>query len=100
MRKLKGDIPASDKENPPREFVQIQELIACREVLSAGNLQICRHLPGRNNNVPSLQNLFPYLYGSWPSAVRPTMERSDPGFREPVFAPFWNGLSERTLETH
>jgi hypothetical protein len=28
------------------------------------------------------------------------MEPCDAGFREPVFASFWNGLSERTLETH
>jgi hypothetical protein len=30
-------IPASDKEKPSREFAQLQELIACRKVLSAGN---------------------------------------------------------------
>jgi hypothetical protein len=100
MRKLKGDIPASDKENPPREFVQLQELIACRKVLSAGNPQICRYIPGRNDDVPSLQRLSPYLYCSWTGEARPTMERRDAGFRESVFAPFWNGLSERTLETH
>jgi hypothetical protein len=28
MRKFKGDIPASDKEKPSREFVQLQELLA------------------------------------------------------------------------
>jgi hypothetical protein len=88
MRKLKGDIPASDKENPPWEFAQLQELIACRKVLSAGNLQICRYLPGRNNDIPSLQCLFPYLYCSWTGEARPAMERCDAGFREPVFAPF------------
>src|SRR6202162_213129 len=59
MREFKGDIPASDKENPPREFVQLQELVTCRKVLNAGNLQICRYLPGRHNEVPSLQCLFP-----------------------------------------
>jgi hypothetical protein len=37
MRKLEGDIPASDKEMPSREFVQLQEVIACRKVLSARN---------------------------------------------------------------
>jgi hypothetical protein len=100
MRKLEGDIPASDKENPPGEFVQLQELIACREVLSAGNLQIRRHLPGRNNDVPSLQYLFPRLYGSRTDEACPTMERCDAGFREPIFAPLWNWFSERTLETH
>jgi hypothetical protein len=100
MRKLKSDITASDKENPPWEFVQIQELIACRKVLSAWNLQICRDFPGRNNNVPSLQRCFPYLYLSWAAEAGSTMERCDAGFREPAFAPFWNGLSERTLETH
>src|ERR1700674_4352970 len=100
MRKFKGDIPASDKENSPREFVQLQELIACRKVLSAGNLQISRYLPGRNNDIPSLQCLFPYLYCSWTGEARPTMERCDAGFRESLFPPFWNGLSERTLETH
>jgi hypothetical protein len=29
MRKFKGDIPASDKEKPSRESVQLKELIAC-----------------------------------------------------------------------
>src|SRR5580693_4607495 len=100
MCKLKGDIPASDKENPPREFVQLQELLACRKVLSAGDLQICRYLPGRNNDVPSLQCFFPHLYRSWTGEARLTMERCNADFREPVFAPFWNGLGERTLETH
>src|SRR5579872_392728 len=100
MRKLKGNIPASDEENSPREFVQLQELIACRKVFSAGNLQICRHLPRRNYDVPPLQRLFPHFYCSRTSEARPTMERFDAGYREPVLAPFWNGLSERTLETH
>jgi hypothetical protein len=100
MRKLKCDIPASDKENPPREFIQLQELIACRKVLSARNPQICRYLPGRDNDVASLQRLFSYLYCSWTGEARPTMERCDAGFRKLVFAPFWNRLSERTLETH
>src|ERR1700719_4405819 len=99
MRKLKGDIPASDKENPRREFVQLQELIAGRKVLSAGNLQICRHLAGRNNDIPSLQYFFPYLYYGWTDEARPAMERCDAGFREAFFAPFWNGLREGTLET-
>jgi hypothetical protein len=98
--KLKGDIPTADKENPAREFVQLQELIACRKVRSAGNLQIRRCLPDRNNHVPSLQFLFPYLYCSWTGEARPAMERCDVGFREPGFAQFWNGLSERTLEAH
>src|ERR1700737_1382046 len=92
-RQTKGDIPASDKENPPREFVQLQELIACRKVLSARNRQVCRHLPGRNNDVPSFQCLVPYVYCSWTGEACPTMERCDTGFREPVFTPFWNGLS-------
>jgi hypothetical protein len=100
MRKLKGDIPASNKETPSREFVQLQELIACRKVLSAGNPQICRYRPGRNNDISSLQSLFPYLYCSRTGESRPTMERCDAGFREIVFAPFCNGLSERTFETH
>jgi hypothetical protein len=100
MRKLKRDIAASDKENPPREFIQLQELIACRKVLSPGNPQVCRNLPGRDNDVPSLQRLLSYLYCSGTGEARPTMERRDTGFCESVFAPFWNRPGERTLETH
>src|ERR1017187_3841613 len=100
MRKLKGDIPASDKENPPREFVQLQELITCRKVLSAGNLQICRYLPRRNNDVPSRQCLFPDFYRSLSDEAGRTVERCDAGFPKIVFAPFRNRLGERTLETH
>src|ERR1700722_18638446 len=100
MRKLKSDIAAADEENPPRDFVQLQEPIACRKVLGAGNLQICRYRPRPNNDVSSFQYLFPYVYRSWTGEARPTMERFDAGFRESVFAPFWNGLSEGTLETH
>src|ERR1700730_12759488 len=100
MRKLKRDIAATDKENPPREFVQLQELIAGRKVLSAGNLQICRHLPSRNNHIPSLQCFFPNFYCGWTYEARPSMERCDSSFREPLFAPFGDGLRERTLETH
>jgi hypothetical protein len=87
-RELKGDIPASNKEKPSRKFVQLQELIACRKVLRAGNPQICRDLPRRNNDISSLQSLFPNLYFSWTGESRPTMERCDAGFREIVFAPF------------
>src|ERR1700693_6334784 len=100
MRKLKGDITPSDKQNPARELVQLQELITCCKVLSAGNLQICRYLPGRNNDVPSHKCLFPHFYCSLGGEAGRTMKRCDAGFREPVFAPFWNRLSERTLETH
>jgi hypothetical protein len=88
MRKLKGDKAAADEENPPREFVQLQELIACRKVLGAGNLQICRYRPGRNNDVSSFQYLFPYVYRSWTGEARPAMERCGAGFRESVIAPF------------
>jgi hypothetical protein len=88
MRKLKGDIPASDKEKPSREFVQLQELLASRKVLSAGNPQVCRCLSGRNYDVSPLQSLFPYLHCRWPGESRPTMECCDAGFREFVFAPF------------
>ena len=100
MRELKGDIPASDKENPPREFIQLHELIACCKVFSAGNPHVCRYLPGCDNDVPPLQCLFPYLYRSWTGEAGPTMERRDASFREPVFATSWNRFSERTLETH
>src|SRR5271155_5299629 len=100
MRKLKGDIPASDKQNPLRELVQLQELITCRKVLSAGYLQICRALSSRNNDVASHQCLFPNAYCGWTGEACPTLERCDVGFRKFVFAPFWNRLSERTLETH
>jgi hypothetical protein len=100
MRKLKGDIPASDKQNPLRELVQLQELIAGRKVLSAGNLQICWTLSGRYNDVPSYQGLFPYSYCGWTGEACPTLERCDAGFRKFFFAPFRNRLSERTLETH
>jgi hypothetical protein len=100
MRKLKGDIPASDEENTLGEFGQLQKLIACCQVLSAGNPQVCRHLSGRNNDVASLQCLVAHLHCSWTGEARPTMERYDAGFRKVVFAPSWNGLSERTLETH
>jgi hypothetical protein len=37
MGKLKGGIPASDKEKLSREFVRLQELIACHKVLSSGD---------------------------------------------------------------
>src|ERR1700722_7512158 len=100
MRKLKGDVPASDKQNPSWEFVQLQELITGRKVLSAGNLQICRYLPGSNCDVSSHQRLFSYLYCSWTGEARPTVEGRDACLREPVFTPFRNGLSERALETH
>jgi hypothetical protein len=100
MCKLEGNIPTSDKEKPSREFVQLQELIACRKVLSAGNPQICWRLPSRNNDVSSLQSLLPYLHCRWTGESRPSMERCDAGFREIVFAPFCNGLSERAFETH
>src|SRR5450631_562264 len=66
MRKLKGDVPASDKQNLPREVVQIQELIARRKVLSAGNPHICRYHSCCNNDVPSLQCISLHLNCSWP----------------------------------
>jgi hypothetical protein len=45
-------------------------------------------------------NISPYLYCGWADEARPTMERCDTGFREPFFAPFWNGLREGALEAH
>ena len=100
MRELEGDVPASDEENPQREPVQLQELIAGREVARAGNRQISGHLPGRNHDKPSNQCLFPYLHGGGTGEARTAMERGDACFREAVFAPPWNGLGERALETH
>jgi hypothetical protein len=40
------------------------------------------------------------LHCSWTSKARPSVERCDAGLSESVLAPFWNGLSERTLEAH
>src|ERR1700730_11736348 len=100
MRKLEGDIAASDEEKPPGKFVQLHELIACCKVLSAGNLQIYRYIPYRNNDVSPLQCLFPDLYCSRTGEARPPVEGRDAGFRDPLFASFWNGLGERTLEMH
>src|ERR1700733_3571444 len=100
MRKLKRDISPSDKDNPSRQLGQVQELVACRQVLGAGNLQIGWRLPGRNNDPPSFQFLFPYFDGRWTSEARPAMERCDTGVCEFVFASFGNGLSERALKTH
>jgi hypothetical protein len=100
MRKLEGNISASDKENIPREFVQLQELIAGRRVFSARKPQICRYVPGRNDDVPSLQCLVTYLYCRWTSEACPAMERCDACVREPLFAPLWNGFGEGPLETH
>ena len=100
MRKLKRDISPSDKDNPSRQLGQVQELVACRQVLRAGNLQIGWRLPGRNNDPPSFQFLFPYFDGRWTSEARPAMEPCDTGVREFIFASLWNGLSERPLKTH
>src|SRR5580658_2879615 len=100
MRELKRDISPSDEDNPWRQLGQIQELVACRQVLGAGNLQIRWRLPGRNNDPPSFQFLFPYFDCRWTSEARPAMELCDTGVRELVFASLWNGLSERPLKTH
>src|ERR1700676_998850 len=100
MCKLEGDIAASDEENPPGEFVQLHELIAGRKELSAGNLQIYRYIPCRHNDVPPLQCIFPDSYCSRPREARPSVEGCDAGFRDLLFASFWNGLRERTLEMH
>src|ERR1700733_1216782 len=100
MRKLKRDISPSDKDNPSRQLGQVQELVACRQVLRAGNLQIGWRLPGRNNDPPSFQFLFPYFDSRWTSEARPAMEPSDTGVCELVFASLWNGLSERPLKPH
>jgi hypothetical protein len=86
MRKLKGDIPASDKENLSRDFVQLQELIACRKVISAGNPQIFRCLSSRNKDASSLQSLFPY---QWRPSLRVIWRH-----------PFAEHLSSRILRRH
>jgi hypothetical protein len=100
MRELEGDVPASDTENPPRELVQLQKLIARRDVIGAGYFQTRRGLSGGNHDVPSLQCLVPYLYCRGTGEARPAMERRDAGLRESVLAPRGNRIGERTLETH
>src|ERR1700722_12751543 len=61
VRELKGDVPTPDKENLPREFIQLQELIAGRKILSPRDLQVGRYHPSGNNDVPSLQCFPPYF---------------------------------------
>src|ERR1700679_3290555 len=100
MRKLKRNISPSDKDNPSRQLGQVQELVACRQVLRAGNLQIGLRLPRCNNAPASFQFLFPYFDGRWTSEARQAMEPYHTGVRELLFASLWNGLSERPFKPH
>src|SRR5712692_817503 len=52
--KLKGDIPASDKQNPSRKFIKLQELVARRKVLRAGHLQVRGLLSSGDDHIASL----------------------------------------------
>src|ERR1700689_3382487 len=100
MRKLKRDIPSSNEENPSRQLGQVQELVAGRQVFGTRNVQIGWRLPGRNNDLPSFQFVFPYFNCRLTSEACPAMEPRDTGVGELVFASLWNGLSERPLKTH
>src|SRR5713226_5501708 len=100
VRKLEGNIPASDEQHSLRKFIKLEELVARRKMLFAGNLQARRSLPGRNHHIAALQNLLAHLNCGWADETSATMECRDAGLRKPLLPVLRNRLRERTLEAH
>src|SRR5216684_8469335 len=100
VRKLEGNIPASDEQHSLRKFIKLEELVARRKMLFAGNLQARRSLPGRNHHIAALQNLLAHLNCGWADETSAAMECRDAGLRKPLFPVFRNGLRKRPLKAH
>src|SRR5260370_31738775 len=100
VRKLEGNIPASDEQDSLRKFIKLEELIARSKMLFAGNLEVRRSLPGRNHYIAPLQNVLAHLNCRWADETSATMECRDAGFRKPLAPELRNKLRERTLEPH
>src|SRR5216683_2130768 len=100
VRKLEGNIPASDEQDSLRKFIKLEELVARSKMLFAGNLQARRSLPGRNHHIAALQNLLAHLNCGWADETSATMECRYAGLRKPLFPLLRNRLRERTLEAH
>src|SRR5712692_11087336 len=100
VRKLEGNIPASDEQDSLRKFIKLEELVARSKMLFAGNLEVRRSLPGRNHYIAALQNVLAHLNCRWADETSATMECRDAGFRIPLFPALRNGLRERALEAH
>src|SRR5438105_4719795 len=100
MGKLKGDVPAPNKEDPAGKFIELQELFARRKQLLAGNLQVRRLLPRRDDDKTRLQYFVSHLNCFFTDETRAAMKRHDARFREAFFTLLGNGLGESTLEAH
>src|SRR5216683_3388094 len=100
VRKLEGNIPASDEQDSLRKFIKFEELVARRKMLFAGNLQVRGSLPGRNHHIATLQNFLAHLNCGWADETSATMECRDAGFSQSLLLAFRNRLRERTLGAH
>jgi hypothetical protein len=98
--KFRGDIPAHDEHDLLRQRVEMEKLLAGREVFLAGNAQGLWTGAGRQNETAAGQRLIPDLNCSWLDELRRPMEGHNASFLEPLLPIFWDGVGECALESH
>ena len=74
VRELERHVAAADKENPRGEDVELEELIARRQVLAARELEVSRLGPGRYMYVPGFEYIAVDGDGGGANEVGATME--------------------------
>src|SRR5262249_51595269 len=100
MSKFKGNISAADKQNLPGKLIQLQKLLACREVFDSRYLQIGWSSASRDDDLSPLQDLTAHLNCRWSSEASPTMERGDASLGKSSFAALRDGVGESVLKAH
>src|ERR1051326_1197077 len=100
VRKLEGDVSASDKHDPMRQLFQLQEAIALRYVLLPRNIQLPRFRPGCNHDIAAFQYVGADFNRSGANKACPAMEDVYAYLGQTSLLMSWQGNRERSLEAH
>ena len=100
MCKLERDVTAADEDEPRRQRIEFQELVAGDEVLMAFKGEVSRLRARRDEDVPSFQHLsFDRNRGGSDKACA-AMKRRDARLQKSIFAFAGHGSDEMALEAY
>src|SRR4029077_2795340 len=100
VSKLEGDVSASDKHDPKRQFFQLQEAITFRYVLLPRNIQLLWFRPGCNHDMAAFQYVTADSYRSGANKACPAMEDLYACLSKTLLLMSRHGIRERSLEAH
>ncbi len=98
MGELGGDVASADQHDPARQAFHLKEALVVDQVLLAGDAQLHRLRPGRQNDVPGLQCFAIDLNSTRANEASPPVEGRDAAFGEALLLLVRHRVRKAALE--